>query len=494
MTGNGAHIDGAKAMSQLIEVDSPGSLTVNDLTLSGGYACTGGALGINSGASTKMTDVTVDNNSAGGQPQCGVGGNENTGGAISNAGTFTISASSVSDDEVTGYYACGGAISNSGGTLSVTHTLFSGDEADGYGGAGGAVCDLGGTNPITGTFSHDTFMNNTSTADGQVGGRQAGGGAFFGEESYDTITQSGFSGNAAVVGGAVSGFTDTVILQDDSMSGNSASAAGGAVSDDHGYAVMTDDTLSGNSAGFATAILSGGYDTLTSDTIVHSTTNGSGGGQDADDVIDTADLGGSLTMSGTVVAGDDSPICFGVGITDGGYNIDDDASCDLSEATSVNNSSTIDGDLVRLGNYGGSTKTAPTREFGQIPADNALCATADQRGVARTSAVGCDVGAFQSDITSTNLDAPSTVGSGKAVKLAATVDGNYPAGLGVHGTVTFMEGATVLARVPATKKGIAAYTIAPNMLARGNHVFSASFAGPVGYDASVSATVTVHVR
>jgi hypothetical protein len=253
--------------------------------------------------------------------------------------------------------------------------------------------------------------------------------------------------------------------------------------------------LSGNEAGFGTAILSGGYDTLTSDTIVDNTAVATQVQHDDSDVIDTAHLRGSLRLAGTLIAANNGQICYGDDVTDGGYNLADDSTCDFTAVTSTNDSATIDGDLLPLGDYGGRTETVPTLVFGQIPATDSLCATPDQRGVPRTSPLGCDIGAFQSIITSTRLTGPTgTVSPHRAIKLRATVTGNYSPSIGLQGTVTFQEGTDVLGTVTSGKRGVAVYTIAGGTLAAGTNTFLASFAGPVGYHSSISQGVTIFVR
>jgi hypothetical protein len=497
IVGHGAEITESGASSQLIEVDGPGSLTANYLTLRGGRGCSGGALGIGSGASAALAHVTMTEDTAGGQPGCNPGANVNTGGAVNDSGTLTVRRSNFSDDAASGFDACGGAIADLGGTVMVADTEFSGNTAEGYAAAGGAVCSIEGASPVVGTFSNDTFTDNSATPTNQFGGRPAGGGAVFSEASSETISQSSFSDNSAAFGGAVfsGGVNAAMLLSDDLMNANSASFAGGGVTDYDGTAALVDDTLTGNEAGFGTAILSGGYDTMTSDTIVDNTAVAAPVQDDQGDVIDTASLRGTLTLSGTLIAANNGRTCYGSGVTDGGYNIADDSTCAFTAATSTSDSATIDGDLLPLGNYGGPTETVPTLVFGQIPVNNVLCATPDQRGVPRTSPFGCDIGAFQSTLTSTMLSAPrDEVPPLRAVKLWATVAGNYSASIGIRGTVTFMEGTVVLGTVTPSKRGVALYTIPGGTLPGGVYSFSASFAGPIGYQPSTSPGVFVFVR
>ena len=74
---------------------------------------------------------------------------------------------------------------------------------------------------------------------------------------------------------------------------------------------------------------------------------------------------GQTTMASTIVADSKGPggDCYGFGaeasLIDDGYNIADDASCDLTASTSINASPAIDAYLGPLGANGGPTPTVP---------------------------------------------------------------------------------------------------------------------------------------
>jgi hypothetical protein len=113
--------------------------------------------------------------------------------------------------------------------------------------------------------------------------------------------------------------------------------------------------------------------------------------------------------------------------------------------------------------------------------------------VPRTSPLGCDIGAFQSIFTATFLSAPNRVPARRAIKLKATVTGNYSKSTGLGGMVTFLAGSTVLGTVAPNKRGVATLTLAGGTLSKGTYWCSASFSGPVGYHGSASAAVPVIV-
>jgi hypothetical protein len=107
-----------------------------------------------------------------------------------------------------------------------------------------------------------------------------------------------------------------------------------------------------------------------------------------------------MTLGNTVLAdvpsGDN---CVGA-ITDGGYNISDDGSCNFTETTSKN--STPARLASSLANNGGPTKTIAllngSPAIDAIPQAQNGCGTEikrDQRVVKRPQGSGCDVGAFE---------------------------------------------------------------------------------------------------
>jgi hypothetical protein len=103
---------------------------------------------------------------------------------------------------------------------------------------------------------------------------------------------------------------------------------------------------------------------------------------------------GSLQALNTILASLSGSNVFGV-ITDGGGNISSDGSCDFSALGSLNNTDPV---LGSLGDYGGPTPTMPLLA-GSPAIDRAIsafCPSTDQRGVARPTGAGCDIGAFES--------------------------------------------------------------------------------------------------
>jgi hypothetical protein len=451
LSGNSADFGGA--------ITNEGMLTITDTTLSGNSADSGGA--IYNESTLAITGSTIIGNSADG------------GGAIFNhaSGSITAFSNNVVSDNSAG---SGGAIYNSG-VLAVTNTTLSGNSAaNGGGGAiynrvnasitafsnnvvsdnstegnGGGIENLG----TIAAIDSSTFQDNHATGElipGGYGGAiyssgtigelttstfsrnvaWSGGGLF-----YDTgyvhgqldITNSTFSGNQGVFGGALAAFgdDDVVNISSSTFAGNQG-ASGGAVQL-YTAAHITGSTFSANSAtgyGGALYIQSWGR----SVTVVNSTfsgnqaeiggaiANGSGGLNDGGHLTLTnstlagnaATTGGALlndrvtTVANTILAGSTAGgNCSGLPVSSAGHNLSDDLSCQsgLSAAGDLNG---IDPLLSPLADNGGPTQThalkpaSPAIDGG----DDAICAAKpvenrDQRNEVRPNGLHCDIGAYE---------------------------------------------------------------------------------------------------
>ena len=96
-----------------------------------------------------------------------------------------------------------------------------------------------------------------------------------------------------------------------------------------------------------------------------------------------------------------------------GYNLSDDASCNLTQPTDITNTDPL---LGPLADNGGATLThvllpgSPAIDSG----DDVACPASDQRGVSRPQGAGCDRGAVEAvDITS-RLDYAYRMNDGSA--------------------------------------------------------------------------------
>jgi hypothetical protein len=106
-----------------------------------------------------------------------------------------------------------------------------------------------------------------------------------------------------------------------------------------------------------------------------------------------ANAGGTVAVTATIVAESSSGGNCSGGITDDGYNIDDDTTCDLA-SPSISDSPTLDAKLGALANNGGPTETiallSGSPALKKVP--QADCPATDQRGSSRK--VPCDIGSY----------------------------------------------------------------------------------------------------
>ncbi len=152
INGNGATIirDSGAPDFRILSVNSGGSLTLNDLTISGGHS-TGGAGGIvNFGGTLSISGSTISGNAA-----------DVNGGGVGNAGTMTVLDSTFSGNTAgtsTPNSGSGGGITSGTGDLVVTNSTFYGNSASGAGGA--ILVGAGSTGTVT--LVNSTIYANTT--------------------------------------------------------------------------------------------------------------------------------------------------------------------------------------------------------------------------------------------------------------------------------------------------------------------------------------------
>lgn len=344
---------------------SPVTITVtsqktiySDLSIDGGGLITLSGDGrssifkVNEDVTATLANLTIIN-----------GATNDAGGAISNAGTLTVSNSSFSGNVASqpGYSSAGGAIFNVG-TLTVTTSTFSNNSANGVNGEGGAI-DNGGTLTVSSSTFYDNF--------GNVGGAISNAGT-------STVSNSTFSGNN---GGAIYNIA-TFTVSNCTFSGNFGSAIA-IPTDSSGTVTVSNSTFSGNSGADAGAI----YNTNQRRPVILKNT----------------------IVANSNVRCDFPPLCTSnancVGtIIDGGHNVDSGTTCAFSNSKSSLSNTNPLLDTAGLTNNGGPTQTialeagSPAINAG----DEATCASApvnnlDQRGYVRpgTGATNCSIGAFE---------------------------------------------------------------------------------------------------
>jgi uncharacterized repeat protein (TIGR01451 family) len=472
IVGNGNTIERTgTAAFRLFDVASGGSLTLENLTLTGGLAqgtgvaAEGGAV-YNSGTLT-LNRVTVQSNKAQGSKGADYAGGS---GSAGSGGGLYVAAGSVTltNDTLSGNDAQGG----NGGRGGDGHTGSSSGDNGGSGGAGSG----GGLYVAAGsvTLTNDTLSGND--AQGGNGGNGGDAGPYRGNGG------SGGSGGAGL-GGAL--YVDepfvgagTVTLANDTLSGNDAQGGNGGNGGAGLVNVGNHAPGFGGNGGSGGAGLGGGLDvdgggvTLTNDTLSGnhaqggnggSGNSGGGGGNDAQGGNGGNATGGGLyvvsgsttTLANTLIAQD--TLTAGTGGTGGSAGSasgpDVSGTVTSSDHDLVGNSSgftatTSTGDLLNLTasqlaslldhnglqNNGGPTKTIalPTGSLA-IDAGNSNVAglpRTDQRGYARIVGKAVDIGAYEYAATAETTDlsvsgnAPFTVVLGGQITYTLTVTNN----------------------------------------------------------------------
>jgi hypothetical protein len=189
---------------------------------------------------------------------------------ISNQGTLTLNNSTVSGNTSSGTFGAGGIVNN--GTLTLNNSTVSGNTRTGAGGGGGI------DNEGTLTLNNSTVSGNTSTG--------AGGGIFNNGDTV-TLTNSIVSGNTLTErggsGGGIFNNGGTVTLTNSTVSGNTLTergGSGGGIFNNGGTVTLTNSTVSGNTGtdGGGIGILNGSTLILSNSTVSGNKASNDGGG------------------------------------------------------------------------------------------------------------------------------------------------------------------------------------------------------------------------
>ena len=373
----------------VLEQDGSGTVTLQNVTITGGRAASGAAAsggGIdvtNASASLTVTDATVSNNDVTGGG-CGAFC-ASEGGAIYAAGPLTVTGSTFTNNN--GRLGCGGICGAVGGAVeaddsaTVTGSTFSGNSTttgcrDDCGSTGGALAVVGAL-----TLNGSTVDGNTaSTGCGFECGSDGGGIA---TQASSTVTDSTVANNTA----------STRCGSDCGSDGGGIDAEPGGITLTVTNSTIADNTASGDGAGggvlFFQVIL------------VYATVSGNAAPNGANL------LTSSLTSFASVVAnpsGGANCLIPSSSTTSNGFNLEDDPAATCGFATST-------GDLPpgTTAGLGALASNGPTQTLLPDPgsplldavpiadcrADGAASVTFDQRGVTRPQGAGCDVGAVE---------------------------------------------------------------------------------------------------
>lgn len=303
-----------------------GSLTLQNSTISGNTAPSGGGLYNAVGASLTVQGCTISSNQA-------TAGN---GAGLRNFGVLLVQNSSFTGN-FTGVGAGGGGVQNDpGGTATVQNSSFTNNSVTTTGGGdggginsfgagrtltvqgctfttnscarfGGAIHVFGG-NPVT--ITGCTFTGNMAGPRGgglQLAGttatvsnctfntNQATNGGGIDSSAMLTVQNSTLSGNTATANGGgidnYGGGTLTVLYT--TLSGNSA-FAGGGIANNLSTATVQNSTLSGNSAAFGGGMASSGTLTVQNSTLSGNIATTNGGG--------IVNVGGTLNLTNALIA------------------------------------------------------------------------------------------------------------------------------------------------------------------------------------------------
>jgi hypothetical protein len=434
--------------------ESTASLTLKDLTVTGGSVTRNPANNLAGGAgiqndssgTLRLVRVAVTNNvftaSSVGSFQTEIGG-----AGIFSLATVALTQSNVSHNllTITGAQgeSGGGGVFVTGGDLIVADSSISNNTANitegsgtfGHNGGGAVALDSQADDLI---IENSTFDSNAVHFIGSELAADDGGGAV--GDAAISILASGttFSNNIADLGS------------------NTSAAGGGALLDGSGGSAYTDDTFYGNSVHITPAVLDqgggaiyegAGVASFASDTF-SANSPGAGTGASIYDEDSRLVFTDTILSSGSASVGNCVQDMSNPGtVDDQGYNLYDDTanSCSLTATSDVHSATP---GLKALANNGGITETvqlasgSPAIDAG----DPTGCKDAlghgllnDQRGVARAqpAAHRCDIGAYEAAPPTALTSVAGAVGKGTATLQGTAIDPDE-----ISGTAHFQYGRT----------------------------------------------------
>ena len=422
LAGSGDTIEVAGTITANVLLDT--SVTISQWPGQPAAVLNGGGISpviiVDSGLNVTLSGLTIENGEAGvGLTFNGAGGGITDTGSTVTVANSVIENNNASEPGTTTFFQAGGIGVVDSGSLTLDDSSVQGNtNLDGQGFPGpGGLINFGGTVVV-----NDSTISNNSAVGGGGGGIGQPGGSL-------TLNNSTVADNAAgTQGGGV--FNGGALTVTDSTISNNSAPVGGGISQPGGSLTLNNSTVADNAAGAqGGGVFNGGAITVTDSTI---SANSAPAGQGAG-ILDSG--GGATTLAGTILAtpggAPAGAECAGGSFTDGGYNVDDDGTCGLSVTNhSVSDSATIGSFVGPLADNGGPTQTIALSSGTTNPAQAAIpvtftapgqttpaCSQADQRGVARGAP--CDMGSFALTVTFAPVVQSFVGGS----YLAATPDG-----------------------------------------------------------------------
>jgi CSLREA domain-containing protein len=368
-------------------------VAINGLTVSGGNSAYGGGL-LNFGTLT-ITNTTFSGDTATG----------NGGGGIYNDGALTLTNCTVSGNSTLGSTssatAGGGLLNLSAGTVTMTNSTFAGNTAPGSGasaGSGAAIANSGKMS-VTGC----TITGNHAASDG--------GGIY--NDAALTVTGSTLANNSASSDGGAIRSSGSLTLAGSTLAGNTASSEGGGI-DGTGSTLLsaTNCTFANNTAGSdagALKIQGNGFSltntTITGNRVTNGTSGIFGGGIFA---VNTGVLYNTIVAGnyrGPLSSSTADDIAGNVSSTSAFNLIGSGGSGGLVNGVVHNQVGVTNPGLGALAANGGSTQTVAL-----LPGSPAIdrgsnvfvtSGETDQRGLYRIVNGTVDIGAFESQVTTT---------------------------------------------------------------------------------------------
>jgi hypothetical protein len=360
---------------RLFLVNAGATLTLNNITLTNGYAgggpgpypTQGGAI-LNNGGALHLNNTTVRNSQS-----------TFAAGAIEDVNGTTTLTDSLIENNQSNY---GGGI-DSIGNLTLINTIVRGNHATGHWGGG---LDVGGMV----TISNSQINNNIAVPGVGVSDAVPDGGGIYNSGTM-TLTDVTLSGNNAVSEGGGIYNSGTVTLTDVTLNGNSTGNGNGGGIYNTGTVTLTNVTLSANSASNGGGIFNTGAASLVNVTLASSSANGATNVSGI--VSDSSST--QLNLKNVVVADSAMGVnCyFGKAPDSSLFNLSSDGTCNFG----AGRDSILDMKLGPLADNGGPTLTHMPQP-GSPAIDNgtgAGCPATDQRGAPRPVGAACDVGAVE---------------------------------------------------------------------------------------------------
>ncbi len=362
--GTQTTVDGNK-VSRVMYVGPGATVTLNQLTITGGLVASSGGGIATVGGTVTLNDCTVTGNTTTGAtialPRIDGGG----GLSLDTGGSMHLNNTTVSNN-VSARFS-GGIHAIRSNTLTLNNSVVTGNTKNGV------------TSFYTPTVIKDSVISNNDSSTNS-------GGGLYANFSRVEVRESLIRGNTATSGGGVFAISATVDLYNSTVSGNTAGIVGGGlrVVNNPGAISLTNSTVTGNTAVAGNALGRAGGGVYVASGRIFSSRNSI----ISNNVAPVSPANADCSVFGTLIAGADNivtTLCGG--------------------ATVV-----ADVKLGPLADNGGPTQThalltgSPAIDAG----DNASCESIDQRDFLRTDGF-CDIGAFEVDAVDLNAFDPVTL-------------------------------------------------------------------------------------